>query len=137
MDATREVAAAAAAAVGGAMRKRKWCVLCHVFYSTFLGEASKIWEVGREQVWYVCMYCSDKYDVVMIPPTYRINLFFLECDIIYIRAHSSIKRTIVQLVRVESLQTCGACSNQDACLRLCEPRQKNTIGENLVINFDW
>ena len=77
MDATREVAAAAAAAVGGAMRKRKWCVLCHVFYSTFLGEASKIWEVGREQVWYVCMYRSDKYyDVVMIPPTYRINLFF-------------------------------------------------------------
>jgi hypothetical protein len=76
VDATREVAAAAAAAVGGAMRKRKWCVLCHVFYSTFLGEASKIWEVGREQVWYVCMYRSDKYDVVMIPPTYRINLFF-------------------------------------------------------------
>ena len=35
----------AAAAVGGAMQKRKWCVLCHVFYRTFLGEASKIWEV--------------------------------------------------------------------------------------------
>jgi hypothetical protein len=136
VDATREVAAAAAAAVGGAMRKRKWCVLCHVFYSTFLGEASKIWEVGREQVWYVCMYRSDKYDVVMIPPTYRIP-FFLECDIIYIRAHSSIKRPIVQLVRVKSLQTCGACSNQDACLRPCEPRQKNTVGENPVINFDW
>ena len=43
MDATREEAAAAA--VRGAMPKRKWCVLC-----TFLGKASKIWEVGRKSV---------------------------------------------------------------------------------------
>ncbi len=32
----------AAAAVGGAMQKRKWCC---VFYCTLLGEASKICEV--------------------------------------------------------------------------------------------
>ncbi len=31
---------AAVAAVGGAMRKQKWCVLC--FYCTFLGKASSI-----------------------------------------------------------------------------------------------
>ena len=35
----------AAVAVGGAMRKRKWCVLCLLSYSTFLGEASKIRKV--------------------------------------------------------------------------------------------
>ena len=40
----------AAAAVGGAMQKRKWYVLCHVFYCTFLGKASKIWEVGRKSL---------------------------------------------------------------------------------------
>ena len=39
-----------AAAVGGAMQKWKWCVLCRVFYHTFLGEASKIWEVGRKSL---------------------------------------------------------------------------------------
>ena len=37
-DVTREEEAAAA--VGGAIRKRKWCVLCHVFYPTVLGEAT-------------------------------------------------------------------------------------------------
>ena len=45
VEVTREEAAAA---VGGAMRKRKWYVLC--LHRTLLGEASKIWEVGRKSV---------------------------------------------------------------------------------------
>ena len=46
-DATREEAAAA---VGGAMGKRKWCVVCPLTYNTLLGEASKIWEVVRKSL---------------------------------------------------------------------------------------
>jgi hypothetical protein len=44
-DVTREEAAAA---VGGAMRKWKWYVLC--LHCTLLGEAGKIWLVGRKSV---------------------------------------------------------------------------------------
>jgi hypothetical protein len=39
--------AAAAAAVGGAMPKRKWCVVC-VTYRTLLGEASENCEVATK-----------------------------------------------------------------------------------------
>ncbi len=50
----------AAAAVGGAMQKRKWCVLCLI---TFLGEASKICEVVtkylRNEV--VRKFCANCY----------------------------------------------------------------------------
>jgi hypothetical protein len=43
-DATREEVAAA---VRGAMRKQKWCVVCPLTYF-LLCKASKIWEVVRK-----------------------------------------------------------------------------------------